>query len=822
MRSMLDHLAHAARALRRTPAFTIAALATLALGIGATTAIFSVAHAVLLRPLPYRDADRLVLMWTELRARELRDFPFPPGDYNDLREHVTAFEEIAGVIPGRQALRSEDSPPEQLQVANVTPNLLSLLGAPVILGRDFLPDDARPQPPPDTLAQGPPVFLPQMVVLSHGLWQRRFGSDPNIIGRRIDLGFAGAEVVGVLAPGFELHWPPGTGVDAEPDVFSAARIDYDNASRINVSMRIVARLRPNATLAQATTQLGELATDLRSRFPIKEAADVHYYVEPMHDDLVADVRPAIVILLGAVALVLLIACANVANLLLVRAASRERELAVRSALGGSSWHVALPLLAEVALLAIGGAALGVLFAEWGVNLLVSIAPANLPRLDEIGIDATVLGFTTLVTLLAALVFGLAPMLRASRPDLAEALRAGRTPGIVTGRRFRQGVVLAEVALTFVLLVGGGLMIRSFMSLMQTDPGYDPQGILTFVAGLQSPEADARRAFQEQLADRLRGLPGVTTVTAANPLPLDGGIANARWGTEEAAADPNKFEQANARAVLPGYFEAMRTPLLAGRAFTEEDNREESTDIVIDDVLAEKAFPGRSAVGQQLLVRIRSNEPELLTVIGVVRHQRHETLAADGRETIFVTDGFLGTGAANRWAVRVDGNPASIAPAVRRIVNELDSRTPVSELEPMESLVDRAMAPTRFALALIGLFAVIAAILTAVGLYGVLATAVRQRTTELGVRLALGATAASVFRLVVGEGLRLSAIGIAVGVIVALVATRVMQSILIGVEHTDPGTFVSVAILFLTVAVLASWFPARRAAALDPTEALRGE
>ena len=828
MRTILNHLAHAARGLRRNPAFTVTAIATLALGIGATTAIFSVAHAVLLRPLPYANADRLVLIWSELRARDLRDFPFPPGDYPDLREHATLFEDLAAVIPGRQALRGEEEEPEQLRVANVTPNLLSMLGAPVVLGRGFVEEDAVPQqPPPEAGTQGaaagpPPAPLPQIVVLSHGLWQRRFGGDPNIIGRNIDLGFAGAQVVGVLAPGFELLWPPGTGVDVAPDLFSAARINYDNASRINVSMRLVGRLRPGVSLEQATAQLEQLATELRSRFPIKQTADLHYYVEPMHDDLVADVRPAIVILLGAVGLVLLIACANVANLLLVRAAARERELAVRAALGGSPWRVALPLLAEVSLLAAGGALLGLLLAHWGVQLLVGVAPPNLPRLNDVGIDGTVLGFTTLLTILAALAFGLAPSLRAARPDLAGALRTGRTPGIASGRRLRQGVVLAEVALTFVLLVGGGLMLRSFAALQRSDPGYDPTRILTFQAGLQSPDAEARGAFQRQLAERLRALPGVTDVSAATPLPLSGETANARWGTEEAAAEPDRFEQANVRIVLPGYFESMRTPLIAGRAFTEADNRAESTDIIIDEILASKAFPGASAVGQRLLVRVRSPEAELLTVIGVVQHQRHETLAADGRETIYLTDGFMGTGAAGRWLVRTSGDPALLAPAARGIVRELDPRTPVSEVQPMDDLVQRAMAPTRFALALIGLFAGVAALLTAVGLYGVLATAVRQRTSELGVRLALGAPTSNVFRLVVGEGLKLSGIGIAVGIVAALLVTRVMQSILVDVEPTDPGTFAIVVLFFLTVAALASWIPARRAAGLDPTQALRGE
>jgi putative ABC transport system permease protein len=365
-------------------------------------------------------------------------------------------------------------------------------------------------------------------------------------------------------------------------------------------------------------------------------------------------------------------------------------------------------------------------------------------------------------------------------------------------------------------------VRSFVALQNSPPGFDATNMLTFQAGLQSPDDDARAAFQRQLAERLRALPEVRSVTAASPLPLSGETMNARWGTPEAASDPAKFQQADVRAVLPGYFQAMGTRLLAGRAFTEADNTEDATGILVDRVLAEKAFPGRSAVGQRLLVRLRGNEPEPLEIIGVVDHQRHETLVADGREAIYVTDGFVGTGVASRWAVRTVGDPADLAPTVRRIVAELDARTPIAEMQSMQVLVSRAMAHTRFALVLIGVFAAVAALLACVGLYGVLATAVRQRTTELGVRLALGAPAGSIFRLVVREGLTLSATGIVVGGLAALPLTGVMRSLLVGVGATDPTTFASVALLFLGVAALASWAPGRRAARLDPTHALRGD
>jgi putative ABC transport system permease protein len=435
----------------------------------------------------------------------------------------------------------------------------------------------------------------------------------------------------------------------------------------------------------------------------------------------------------------------------------------------------------------------------------------------------VLAFAILAALVAVAIFGVLPAVRASRPDVGGVLRAGgRAPGLAGGRMLRNGVVVAAVALSFVLLVGGGLMMRSFVALQQSDPGYDPRNLLTFVVNTNVPQAEARLAFMRTLKARLEALPGVQGVTAATPFPLDEGPGNLRWGKEEAQADPSKFEQANVHMVLPGYFETMRTRLVAGRTFTEDDNRQASTNIIVDERLAAKAFPGRSAVGQRLLVRVRSAEPEWLTIVGVVDHQRHETLVADGDEAVFVTDGFMGTGVASRWAVRTTGDPAALGPAVRAIVREIDPRLPIAELQPFQVLVDRARAPTRFALVLIAVFAVVAAALAAVGIYGVLATAVRQRTAEIGVRIAIGAPRRTVFGLVMGEGLKLSAAGVALGLAGALLLTRVLQQLLVEVRPTDPASYAGAAAMFVVIALVACWIPARRAAALPPTEALRSE
>jgi len=835
MQSLLKDVAYAWRTLRSNPAFSLTAIITLALGIGASTAIFSVVNAVLLRPLPYGDAGRLTLIWGDMVKRDVKDFPFPPGDLPDLRQQATLFQEMGGVGTFKQPLVGDGGEPEQVNVAGVTENMLTVLRARILLGRNFNASDATPLPPPPQAAPGAPPPAPAVGpdgqpplvaswILSYGFWQRRYGGDRNVIGKMVDVGNGRAEIIGVLAPEFELLFPPSTDVERNPDIYTALRIDFATASRTNVFLRMVGRLKPGVTMPQAQQQLDNIAADLRRRFPIKEAAGLHIRAEWMRDDLVADVRPAIIALMGAVSFVLLIACANVANLMLVRAASRERELAVRSALGGTRWGLIRQMLTESMLVATLGALVGFGLAQAGIKLLLVLAPENLPRLESVSADPSVLVFTILAGIVSAAAFGIVPALRASRPDLADILRsAGRTGGLARGRRIRNAVVTAEVALSFVLLIGCGLMLRSFIALQHVDPGYDPKGLLTFFAVSGRPGGpDVQAGIIRQLAERLRSVPGVTGVTAASPLPLDGGIVNARWGTEAAVTDPSKFQQANLHIVLPGYFKVMRSKFLEGRDFTEADNNPNAVLAIIDRNFAAKAFPGQSAIGKRLYVRVRSNDPEWFEVIGVVDRERHETLAADSREAMFLTDGLFGHGAVARWVVRTSGDPNALVPTIRSAIRELDRQMPVSEVQPMTAFVDRAMASTRFALALIATFAAIAVVLAAVGLYGVLSTVVRQRTAEIGVRMAFGANTSSIFQLVIGHGLRLSAIGIALGAVGALALTRGMKTMLVGVRPTDPLTFVAIGVLFMAVAAVSSWIPARRAAGLDPNVALREE
>jgi putative ABC transport system permease protein len=844
--------------LRRQPSFTLTAALTLGLGIGATTAIFSVVNAVLLRPLPYGNPDRVVIVWGDLRNRSVSDWPFSNPDFADLRAQATAFEGLAGLLTFRNTLLTENGETQDVRGAAVTTNIFSVLGLRMARGTTFSEADGtpppRPAPPPAAAGApaggpgrggapaggrgGPPPAPqapqpqapaqpapppPQRTILSYEFWQRHYNADESIIGRTAPLGPRTIEVVGVLEPGAQILFPPGTSVETKPDLWTPLRVDFTQGNRNNVGLRVVGRLKPGVSVERAQGEVDRIAADLRRQFAIKETAGLHFRVEPMGRDLVADVRPAILALMGAVGFVLLIACANVGNLLLARSTARERELAVRAALGAGRWRLVRQMLAESLLLAGCGAIVGLLVAQLGIRLLLQLKPDNLPRIDDIAIDPAVLAFTALATVVSAVTFGLIPAISSARANVIDMIRkTGRSGGIGAGKWLRNGVVVAEVVLSFVLLIGSGLMFRSFVAIHRIDPGFDPAGVLTFRlnTSIRFTGPEDALAFLRDAMARLRGLPGVLDVTSGQPLPLDGGIANARWGTEAAAADPSKFQQANLHMVYPGYFKAMRTPIVEGREFTDAENRRDALFVVIDTTLARKAFPGQSAVGKRMLARIRTDEPETFEIIGVVKHQRHNSLIEEGREAMFFATGV--GGGFGRVAVRVQGDPLALVPTLRAELARMPGSTYASEIEPMSAFVDRASARTRFSLVLIAVFAGIAVVLAIVGLYGVLSTLVRQRTAEIGVRMALGAGRRSVFNLVVGQGLKLSLIGIAVGLGAAFLLTQVLQTMLVSVSPTDPVTFVAISVLFLAVAAAACAIPAVRAARLDPTAALRDE
>ena len=823
-----SELRHAARALLHTPVFSATAVITLALGIGASTAIFSVTNAVLLRPLPYRDPDRLVLACADMQTRNVVDSPVSAENFIDLRNGAKRnFEDFGAVSTNRGNFPREDGTPEQVRFAQVTTNFFALMGARMVLGRDFTDSDGQPQPAAQPGAAPPATPpLPTIAVLSYEYWQRRYGGNPAVLGRPMLNNAPGfnPQIVGVLAPGFELLFRPSAEVERHPDIWIAARLRYDNANRNAYFLRAIGRVKPGVTLRQAQEEVDLVSAEIRRNFSLYRTARFQYRAEPMKQYMVAEVRPAILALMGAVIFLLLIACANVANLLLVRVSLRERELAVRAALGGGRWRLVRQMLTEALLLTGLGTLLGVGLAWLGIHELLRIAPPNLPRLDSVPLDPQVLAFTVVVGALAAAIFGIVPALRASRPDVMNVLRAsGRTVALGSSQ-LRSGVVVVEVALSFVLLIGSGLMFRSFLALQHTNLGFDPRQLLTFgiLGGPGNTVPQQRAARMREIQTRLRALPGVESATGSFPFPLAGGFSTIRWGKEEALADPGKYQAVDWQVVLPGYFDTLRTPLLAGRTFTEADNIPERNLVVMDQVFAAKAFPGESAVGKRILIRLRTPEPEWVEIIGIVAHQRQTSIADPGREQIYFTDGFLRHGNVGQWAIRTSGDPAKYAPLVRAEIAKVDPHMLINDIEPMDTLVEKAQAGTRFSLVLIGVFATIAGLLAAVGLYGVLSTVVRQRTAEIGVRMALGAAPRSIFNLVVGHGLRLTALGIVAGVAAALGLTRAMITMLIGVKPTDPTTFASIVVVFFLIAALACLFPAHRAARLDPTMALREE
>lgn len=829
----LSDVRQAVRNLAKTPGFTVTAMLTLALGIGATAAIFSVVDAVLLRPLPYRDVDRLVHVAHDLRARDVEDFPFAPGDFYDLRNLTSPFQQVEGVQTFLQTFAGDGAgqETERVPVAVVTTGFFRLLGIDVVQGRDFVEADGAPLPPPPN--QGPPALgVPPppppaaTAILSHEFWQRRFAADPAIVGSTQVLGTARFEIVGVLQPDAALFFPPNINIERRPDIWVSNRTDFATASRINVNMRVIGRLADGVTLRQAQSEIEPFAQDLRQRFPIKETAGFHLRLVPMHQDLVADIRGVILALMGAVVFVLLIACANVANLMLVRTATRDREFAVRTALGGTRGQLVRQLLVESLVLALGASVLGLGMAHLGLAGLRGLAPDNVPRLESVSVDPTVVGFGIVLAAASVVLFGLLPALRASRPNVIDVLRrSGRTESLGQGKVMRDVVVVAQVALCFVLLVGSGLMVRSFLSVYQSDPGFDADHVVAFQLtnqGQAVPTPEGRLGLVRDLQDRLRAIPGVTAVSATSLLPLAGGEPLVRYGKADALADPSRFQQGHLVFVQPEYFEVMGTPIVDGRTFTDADNLPQPLGILIDTVLAQKMFPGERAVGQRIYVRTIRNEPDPYEVLGVVGHQRHVTPARDGREALFFPDAFGGGAATNQFVLRTSAAPAVVEAAIRREVAAISPRLGVFEVTTMDALVEASAAETRFVLWLFLVFGGVAIVLAVVGLYSVLSTSVRQRTAEIGVRMAFGAEGKSIFRLIVGQGLWLSAIGVVIGVPAAILLSRALGTALVNVTVTDPLTYGSIAVGFLLIAALACGLPARRASKLDPQAALRQE
>jgi putative ABC transport system permease protein len=806
-------LRYAFRQLAKRPGFTAVALLTLALGIGANTAIFSVVNTVLLRPLPYGGADRVVTVWNSLTGSDRVALSQP--ELMDYREGVASLEELAAYRRSHANLTGE-AEPERVASGLVTANLFGALGSEPMMGRTFTLDEDLP---------GRDV----VAVLGHALWQRRFGSDPGIVGRTIQVDGGLRTVVGVMPPEFRL--PADFQSDRPTEIWIPLALDpAAPAGRGLHNLHGVARLRPDATVAQANAEL-ELLTRRWVQAGVVMDEQFSASVVPIRDEVVGDLRPALLILFAAVGFVLLIACANVANLLLARIDERQRELAVRTALGARRGRIVGQLLTESLVLAGAGGVLGLLFAALGLHAIAGLAPAGIPGLDAVALDARVLAFTAGVALLAGLFFGGLPALQSASGELGAALREGArsTTAGQSRQRARRSLVVAEVALSVVLVIGAGLLMRSFWEMRQVELGFDPANMLTLQLTLPQQEysgPDQVAGFYEQLRERIEAVPGVRSAGAAALLPL--GQATGDWGIdiEGRVRTPVDRFHGYLQVVTPGYFETMRIPLLSGRTVAATDRPDGAPVVVINERMAARYWPEENALGQRIRIRAQEVGP-WFTVVGVAGDIRHNAIVEEPRHEMYFPHAQLalalgGTTAAMNLVIRTASDPLVMAAPVRAAVRSLDPNLPVANVRTMDQVVGSAIAEPRFTMTLLAVFAAIALLLGAIGIYGVLAYTVSRRTHEIGIRMALGAGARSIVRMVVLQGIGMVAAGAALGVLAAAGATRVLEALLYGVTTTDPVTFAAVPLMLIGVALLAAYLPARRATRVDPMIALRSE
>jgi putative ABC transport system permease protein len=801
MSTLLHDLRYALRLLRRSPGFALAAIATIALAIGANTAIFSVVHGLLLKPLPYPDPDRLVMVWQDLRSRGgPPDEWATPGNFADWREERDTFAGVAAIAGWGPTLTGVGDP-EPLPGEQVTPAYFDVLGLPPAAGRAFREEEALPA-------------APRVVMLGYDFWQRRFGGEPGVIGRTIVLGGEPHEVVGVAAAGLAPI------VTQKADVWRPLRLNLASPSRGAVVLRVVARLQPDVRVDRANAAMGALARRLESQYP-EFNTGVGFSVTALHDRVVGPARAGLLVLTGAVALVLLVGCVNIANLLLARSSARVREMAVRAALGAGRARVIRQLLTESLLLAALGGACGVAVAYWGVQVLVAIVPAGTPRLDAVAVDPLVLVFAAGLTLLTGVLFGLAPALQLSRREQGSTLKdGGRGTSSAGGQRVRRVLIVAEIATALVLLVGGGLLLRSFLALQRVDLGFDPANrLVAFVplAPAKYRTAEARTVIRDRLLERLSSLPGVDRAALTSVAPLDLGDSDMGFRID-GTATPKPGEDGPGtwyRIVSAGYFETMGIRLIDGRAFAD---REAAPVVVVNETLARRYFPGERAVGRR--VRFASDGP-WFTIVGVAADVKQRGARGGDRVQTFIPYWHLPElGGGTTVVLQTTAAPASLVPALARAVRDVDSDAPITRAAPMAARVAGSVEEPRFLARMTGVFAVAALLLAAIGVYGVMSMTVAQRLPELGVRLALGARPADVFRLVFTDGLRLAALGLAAGAGAAVLLAPALDAVLFEVAPRDPWTIAATAALLLVVAAAATFLPARRATAVDPVQTLR--
>ena len=822
METTLHDLRYGLRMLFKHPGFTAIAIIALALGIGANTAIFSVVSAVLLRPLPYPQPEQIVAVWAadSKKPDSQTSFSFP--DFADVRAQNQVFVGIAAFDSMSVAVTENGGAPANVQGAMVSSDLFPLLRVNPVMGRAFTPDDDKPGT--------------RVVILSHELWQRRFGGDRTVLEKTITLDGVPYQIIGVMPPAFrfpiqnqpvEFWTSMATQFEVPPgqEATTAAA-----AERGMHYLHAVARLKPGVTAQQAEANTKTIHAALAAQFPDTNKRFDSSHIVPLLADITADVRPALFVLLGAAGCVLLIACVNVANLLLARATSRQKEMGIRAALGASRGRILRQLLIESTLLAVAGGAAGMLLAIWGTEGLSALLPHNFPRAAEISPDMRVLAFTAFVSIFTGVLFGFAPAWRVSRPDVVTALNeTGRgSSETARGRRLRGGLVIAEMVLAFVLLVGAGLLIRSFWQLQKVELGFDPHNVMTASISLpdgdNGPEIPVRNAnFYAQLMERAAAAPGVRSVSAIVPLPLSG----RNWGTgfDIAGRPTAKADRplSSARVVTPGYFAAMGIPMRKGRDFDARDKTGSPGVVIVNETLARTNFPNEDPIGKRITPQMSmdANEPIEREIIGVVADVKFAKLSTENKAELYMPHGQAAVGGMTIVA-RGTTKPEALIPGLRQAVESLNKDLPLYETRTMEQYLAAAVAQPKLNMTLLVVFAGVAVVLTAVGIYGVMAYSVAQRTQEIGIRMALGAQKLDVLRLIVGQGLRLVSLAMVLGICAAFVLTKWLASLLYGVRATDVATLASVAVLLAGIAVVACWLPARRASGVDPITALRAD
>jgi len=806
---MFQDLRYGARMLFKQPGFTVVAVITLALGIGANSAIFSVVNSLLLRPLPFKAPDRLFQVWEANIKRGRTRMPVSYPNFADWRDQNHVFEQMAAYSDETFNLTGVDEP-ERIQGETVSPAFFPMLGIKPLLGRLLLGEEDHPNK----------VFS---VVMGEQLWRRRFNSDPQIIGQAIGLNYESFIVVGVVP---QVRDVPELSEGIELWVSMAHAQGFDN--RRGHYLSVIARLSPAMTREQAQVEMDTISGALASQYP-NSNTDLSVRLVPVQDQIVGDFKTALLVLLGAVAFVLLIASTNIANMLMARAAGRQKEIAVRVALGAGRWRLIRQLLTESLLLSVCGGAIGLLLALWGVHLLVVFGPSDLPRAGEIAVDGRVLGFTLAVSLITAIIFGFVPALHASRPDLNEALKeSGRSAtGASRQRRLRSLLVVGEIALSLVLLVGAGLLMRSFLNLQKVNPGFNPQNVLTLRISLRGPRYEKAApviAFYDQLLDKVRTLPGVESVGTRSHIPIaaDEDYANLSFAIEGRMPDPANRSTAFYNSVSPDYFRTMEIPVLEGREFDPHDDRKSRNVIIINETLARRYFSGEDPIGRRMTLNDENpKEEDWATIIGVVQDTKPRKLDAEPAAEMympFAQEPGRGMG----LMIRTRNRPESIVSAVRSAAQSIDKDQPIHNVRTMERVMSEAVAAPRFRTVLLGVFAVVALLLAMVGVYGLMSYAVAQRTHEIGIRAALGAQPGDALRLMLRQGMKLALAGLVSGVPAAFALTRLMESLLFVVGARDVLTFGIATVVLALVAFAACYLPARRASHIDPLVALRHE